>query len=504
MKGKDRDLPDGALNSLVSDDALRRQMAQFFEATSDAVFFLNRDYVFTFLNKRAREILAPSGDALGTQLWQKYPETTRTDLPYWDAYHRSMDEGVSCEFEAYYPEPLNLHMRVRSHPSDEGITIFFRDITGEKRAHEELQRKTEEAERQRAEIEAVYRTAPIGLALFDLDDFHYLRLNDRQAAFFGMKPEEIVGRTLTEMAPIPGLRELFEQVARGEPVTNYPLEGTLINDPEDYRYWTVNYFPVYAADGSVQAITASSLEITQQKKAEQALIETDKLAAVGRLASSIAHEINNPLEAVTNLLYLAKSSPVLDDALGHLEIAERELARVAAITTQTLRFHKQSTSPQAIRAERMIHTVLSIYQGRVVNSGVKVMIRTHDELPVRCFEGEIRQVISNLVGNALDAMSATGGRLMLRSRDGHNWATGKAGAVITVADTGPGMTPEVLRKAFRPFFTTKGMTGTGLGLWISQEIVDRHRGSFRVRTCTAAGRSGTVFTLFLPYDAVVR
>ena len=491
------------LTAVVSEDALRRQTAQFFEATSDAIFFLNRDYVFTFLNKRATEILAPSGNVLGTQLWHSFPEATRRDLPFWDAYHRSMDQGLSSDFEAYYPEPLNIHLRVHSYPSDDGITIFFRDISDEKRAHDELERKTAEAERQRAEIEAVYRTAPIGLALFDLDNFRYLRLNDRQAAFFGLKPEQVVGSTLTDLAPIPGLRELFEQVARGEPVTNYPLEGSLSTDPENHRYWVVNYFPVYAADGSVQAITASSLEITQQKKAEQALIETDKLAAVGRLASSIAHEINNPLEAVTNLLYLAQMSHTIEEARPHLEIAERELARVAAITTQTLRFHKQATSPQAIRAERLIQTVLSIYQGRVLNSGVKVLVRTRDQQPVRCFDGEIRQVISNLVGNALDAMS-TGGRLMLRSRDGHDWATGRAGAVITVADTGAGMTPEVLQKVFRPFFTTKGTTGTGLGLWISQEIVDRHRGSFHVRSCTTEGRSGTVFSLFLPYDAVTR
>jgi PAS domain-containing protein len=259
------------------------------------------------LNKRTAEILAPSGNILGTQLWQSFPEAARTDLPYWNACHRTMDEGVTSEFETYYPQPLNIALRVRSYPSDDGITIFFRDISDEKRAHKELQRKTDEAERQHAAIEAVYRTAPIGLASFDLNDFRYLRLNDRQAAFFGLKPEQVVRRTLMEMAPIPGLRDLFEQVARGEPVTNYPLEGALINDPQDYRYWVVNYFPVYAPDGSVQAITASSLEITQQKKVEQALIETDKLAAVGRLASSIAHEINNPLAAVTTLLYLAKS-----------------------------------------------------------------------------------------------------------------------------------------------------------------------------------------------------
>jgi PAS domain S-box-containing protein len=137
----------------------------------------------------------------------------------------------------------------------------------------------EALERQHSERETIYRTAPIGLALFDLAAYRYLRLNDRQAAFFGLKPEQIVGRRLTDMAPIEGLQELFDKVALGEPVVNFPLEGALVTDPSEYRYWTVSYFPVFAPDGSIQAITAASLEITEQKKAERALIESEKVAA---------------------------------------------------------------------------------------------------------------------------------------------------------------------------------------------------------------------------------
>lgn len=475
-------------------------MAQFFELTSDGIQFLNRDFVITFMNARALAILSPSGEVVGKNIWESFPEATRPDLPYFESYTRTMNERVDTEFEAFYPAPLNIWFHIHAYPSDGGIIVFFRDITEERRKQEEFQRKSEEAERQRAEIEAVYRTAPIGLALFDLDDYHYLRLNDRQAAFFGQKPEQIVGRTLTEMAPIEGLRELFDQVAGGEPVVNFPLEGALISDPSEHRYWTVSYFPVRAADGTITGITAASLEITQQKKAELALIESDKLAAVGRLAASIAHEINNPLESVTNLLYLARTSAVLTEAQDFLDTAERELQRVAAITSQTLRFHKQATSPQAITGEQLIASVLSIYQGRIVNSGVQISQRHRDRRPVRCFEGEVRQVINNLVGNALDAM-ATGGTLLLRSREGIHWATGELGAVVTVADTGSGMSPQVLEKVFRPFYTTKGITGTGLGLWISKEIIDRHRGTLKVRSQQG---SGTVFSIFLPYDAVTR
>ncbi|MFN2974584.1 ATP-binding protein [Terriglobus aquaticus] len=477
-------------------EKIRRQMAQFFEATSDAVAFLDHDYNFTYVNRRAREVLAASGNILGRCIWEVYPDAAAPDTPFWINYHRTMDEAVATHFEAFYPEPLNKLFDVHAFPSDDGIILFFRDITDERRDKEELIRRREEMERQFAEIEAVYRTAPIGLALFDLDDYHYLRLNDRQAAFFGLKPEEIVGRTLIEMAPIPGLRELFDQVASGgPPVVNYPLEGTLVTDPDDeYRYWTVSYFPVTGADGTIQGITAASLEVTQQKKAELALIESEKLAAVGRLASSIAHEINNPLEAVMNLLYLACSTETLEASREYLRSADHELRRVAAIASQTLRFHKQSSSPQQFTAEVLINNVLSVYQGRIVNAGANIHTRYRAAAPVRCFEGEIRQVIANLLGNALDAIPRDGS-IFLRAREARNQATGERGVIITVADNGQGMSRETLAKIFRPFYTTKGILGTGLGLWISKEIIDRHQGNLRVRSTPG---KGTVFQLFLP------
>ena len=486
----------------AEDEGFRWQMSQFFDATTDAIFFLDREYRFTFLNRQAQKDLAPAGDMMGQVIFDKFPGTR--EEPYFSNYTAAMERGEARSFEAYYPEPMNFWVKVQAYPFEDGIVVYFRDITQDKALREFLERKTAEAERQHAEIESVYRTAPIGLALFDLDDYHYVRLNDRQASFFGMKPEEIVGKTLIEMAPIEGLRELFDGVAAGVPVVAYPLEGSLVTDPGTHRYWTVSYFPVYGADGTIQGITAASLEVTQQKKAELALVQSEKLAAVGRLASSIAHEINNPLEAVTNLLYLAMHSDDLQDIRTQLGLAEMELRRVSAITAQTLKFHKQASNPQAVTAEELLESVLSIYQGRITNSRVKVDERYRALKPVRCFEGEIRQVLSNLVSNALDAMNSHEGKLCLRTRLATNWATGEAGVSITVADTGSGMSAVTLRKLFDPFFTTKGMTGTGLGLWVSKEIVDRHRGRLQVKSSQAMGHKGTVFSLFLPFAAVAR
>jgi PAS domain S-box-containing protein len=478
-------------------------MEQFFEATTDAICFFDRNYCFTFLNRRAQEIISMGLDLTGKNLFDVFPSIVYENSPYVESYRRSMEERLPAEFEAFYPDPLNIWLSVQSYPTDDGMIIFFRDFTSEKADRDALQRKTLEAERQHSEIEAIYRTAPIGLALFDVEDYRYLRLNDRQAAFFGLKPEQIVGRTLTEMAPIPGLKELFDQVRNGNPVINYPLEGTLATDPGEVRYWTVNYLPVYAPDGSVQAISAASLEITQQRKAELALIESEKLAVVGRLASSIAHEINNPLESVTNLIYLAQVSDTLEQSRAYLTTAEIELRRAAAITSQTLRFHRQATSPQLMNAQDLTETVLSIYQGRINNSHARIERRSRTRRKVHCFDGEIRQVLSNLIGNTLDVLPR-GGRLLIREREATNWRTGEPGVLITVADDASGMSPAVQSRIFNPFFTTKGVTGTGLGLWISKEIVQRHRGVLNVRSSQSPSHHGTVFTLFLPFDAVTR
>jgi PAS domain S-box-containing protein len=509
---------DGALNGIVlvfrdveerraaelERERIGERLNQVLEVTTDAIVAVDRNWVMTYLNPRAARLYASDQQVLGRAVWDAFPDAAYEGSPYVEHFYRAMNDGIPGEFDAHYPDPLNRWLHVEVYPTRDGIVTFSRDITAEVNAREALREKSEQAERQRIEIESLYRSAPIGLALFDIKDFRYLRLNNRQAEFFGLEPEEIVGRTLTEMAPIEGLRELFEQVAAGMPVINYPLEGELVTRPGEHRYWTVSYFPVFAADGTVQAITAASLEITQQKKTEIALIQSEKLAVMGRLAASIAHEINNPLESLTNLLYLAGHSTDPDKIQDYIRVAERELRRVSAISNQTLRFHKQASSPRAITCKELFDSVLSLYQGRIVNSAIRIEDRSRSSEPVRCFDGEIRQVLSNLVSNAIDAMQPAGGRLLLRSREGTNWKTGQRGVALTVADTGSGISPTVLQRIFEPFFTTKDIAGTGLGLWVSSEIINRHNGSLRVRSTQKPGRSGTVFTIFLPFDAVTR
>ena len=236
-------------------------------------------------------------------------------------------------------------------------------------------------------------------------------------------------------------------------------------------------------------------------RAEQALIESERLAAVGRLAASISHEINGPLEAITNLLYLIEQDAHLSTESGvYVRLASRELDRVSAIAGQTLRFHRQAPHPRRIHADELLEPVLALHKAHLRHANIDVGIETGPHARIFCFEGDIRQVLNNLVSNAVEAMPA-GGRLRIRAQQCMDWRTGEHGARIAVADTGHGMSAEVVERIFSAFYTTKGINGSGLGLWISQGLVQKHGGCIRVRS-RMRHPSGTVFSFFLPEGRV--
>lgn len=241
-------------------------------------------------------------------------------------------------------------------------------------------------------------------------------------------------------------------------------------------------------------------DITEQRRTHEALLRSEKLAAVGRLAASIAHEINNPLEAVTNLLYLIETNVEREDIRTFATLAGEQLRRVSHIATQTLRFHRQSTSATPASIPDILETVLSVYQGRCANSGVVIVRRFRGNAPVFCYDGEVRQVFSNIICNSIDAMP-NGGRLILRTRPSIRRSDGIPGMLVTIADNGFGIPESARRKLFEAFFTTKGITGTGLGLWISSDIVHKHHGDIRWRSSQDKRRHGTVFQVFFPLSA---
>ena len=279
----------------------------------------------------------------------------------------------------------------------------------------------------------------------------------------------------------------------------FDLEHRVLRGDGSIGWTHSRAIPILNGSGHVRKWFGAAGDISDRKKMEVALRQKEKLAAVGQIASTIAHEINNPLESVTNLLYLAKGSPTEPhQIIEYLDMAEIELRRVAAITSRTLDFHKQVSRPTNVAPADLFAATLTTYQGRIQNSELQVQVRTRAVGTFSCVEGEIQQVLNNLIGNAIDAMRQHGGKLILRSTEIFDWKTRRSFIRLTIADTGSGIPHAIIGEVFNPFFTTKGIGGTGLGLWISRDIIDAHKGRLKVRSSTRTGRTGTVFTLLLP------
>jgi signal transduction histidine kinase len=238
-------------------------------------------------------------------------------------------------------------------------------------------------------------------------------------------------------------------------------------------------------------------QIQQYALAQEALLRSEKLAITGRLAASIAHEINNPLEAITNLLYLMRGDLPREQSKGLLAEAEQELARVTEITKQTLRFYREPSRPIPTEVASVLDSVLKLFASRIVGAGVAVSreVRSPSSI-VLSTPGEFRQVLANLIGNAIDAMRG-GGRLRVRVSDHKVLGDGQY-VRVTIADTGSGIPASVLPTIFEPFVTTKGETGTGLGLWVTSEIIKKNSWSIRVRTSRCCHGHGTAFSIVIP------
>jgi PAS domain S-box-containing protein len=354
-------------------------------------------------------------------------------------------------------------------------------------------------------LDSMLANAPIGLAFFDRR-CRFVRVNQVFAGMTGVPLSRHLGRTLPELMaqPMAGVLEntVLRVFAEEEPVRNLELSG---HEGKPNRSWTwlASVYPVRPTPRQIRWVGVIVLDASERKRGEEALRRTEKLAATGRLAASIAHEINNPLEAITNLLFLLGNYCQLEEpARDYVAQAEHEARRIAEITQQTLRFYRQSTLPARARMGELLDSVLSLYQGRLNSLDIRVVRDYDPDMDLFCFAGEVRQVIANLVGNALDA-SSEGGRLVVRARRSRSWKDdGKRGVRFTVADNGTGIDPAVRERIFEPFFSTKDATGTGLGLWVSQEIIVKHHGLVNVRSIPAHNgkASGTVFEVFLPDD----
>lgn len=254
------------------------------------------------------------------------------------------------------------------------------------------------------------------------------------------------------------------------------------------------------SEGKVIRVVGVLADITPRRHAEEAMLRAEKLAVAGRLAASVAHEINNPLEAVSNLLFLITLTDTTEQAKQHAQTALDQLMRVSMITQQTLKFHRQSGNPSTTKLSEVVDTVRALFHARLVANDVTVEIQVKDEQEVNCMPSEAQQIFANLLANAIEA-TPMGGRVTVRLRPSHDWRSRAIrGMRVTFADSGTGIDRETIRRMFEPFFTTKAETGTGLGLWVVAQLIERHNGQVCVYSRQRGGPSGTVFSVFLPLN----
>ena len=313
---------------------------------------------------------------------------------------------------------------------------------------------------------------------------------------------------------LPGLdaREVIERARSTQPPIPVILAGGRVAEGEAIRILREGATEVIRA-GEMERLPstiARALKVRQSAVLQdQAQLELDrvavmlrenqKLITIGRLAASIAHEINNPLESVTNLLYLLGAEQGLSPTVkNYLSLAQRELERVAQISRQTLNFSRETSGPIRAHVDALLEEVLSLYSRRIMEKNLRIERQYDCPVEAVVYPGEMRQVLSNLVTNAVEA-SLPNGRLRVRVRCTRNWSDpGVRGIRISIGDTGSGIPTEVQRRLGEPFFTTKGQRGTGLGLWVTRSIVQRYGGEIQLRSSVASERHGTVFSIFLP------
>ncbi len=322
--------------------------------------------------------------------------------------------------------------------------------------------------------------------------------NPAAEKLFGYSAQEMIGRSITAIIPTELQHDeqtILATIGRGEIIDHF--DTVRLTKSGERIHVSVTISPIRDEAGNVIGAAKIARDITRQKQAEQALRTTERLAAVGRLAATVAHEINNPLAAVTNLVYLSRQQAVGREIREFLTSAEEELQRIAHLTKQTLGFYRESKTPVATTLGSVVESTISVFAPRTRNKGITIRSEIKQDPEIYAGPSELRQLVGNLLGNSIDAVES-GGRIRIRVSAVSKSGLFKKGVRLTIADSGSGIPEELRAQIFAPFFTTKKDVGTGLGLWICKGIVERYSGSIRIWSSTVPGRSGTIISVVFP------
>ena len=471
-----------------------------------------RNYVMALLGWRFEVVLAENGMQALHKLARVRPDLVLTDvmMPEMDglallsslrrnpvtraipvimlsarAGEEARIEGIDAGADDYLSKPFSARELVARVEAQLKLAKLRKDAVEQEAAlNHELNKVKQFAWEALEHIPEVFYT-------FD-EDFRFTYMNAAGAEIEARLGKPILGQVLWDVLPeLKGTA--VETNFRSALNERIPIEFDYYYEPlEDWFQYHVYPLP----DGGISMYARNT---TGARQTEQALRRSEQLAAAGRLAASVAHEINNPLEAVTNVLYLAMMDQIMSQKTRSLlELADKELQRLSHIAARSLKFYRQRTAPAPSSLEELIESVLFFHEREINTRDIHLQRKYRKTPQVLCHPGEIQQVITNLIRNALDAL-APHGRLIVAVRPGND-PSGRAGVAMTVADNAVGMDATILDRLFHPFVTTKGEAGTGLGLWVSKGILDKHHATVAVRSKRGCG---TVFRIFLPLDTTV-
>ena len=440
-----------------------------------------------FIGKTLEESLPEIETAVYRKLLD---DVYRTGNPYigWEMKATLNRQGQSVE--AYFDF---VYQPVRDSTGEvEGVLVHAVDVTDKVLARRTLQTALIASQR----LAAIVESSDDAIVSKDLNGI-VSSWNSCAERTFGYSAKEMVGSSITRIIP-PELQEdeqrILATIARGERIEHF--ETTRMKKSGERIDVSLTISPIKDEQGRVLGAAKIARDITQKKRTARALQMTEKLASVGRLAATVAHELNNPLEAVTNFIFLAQTTDDLPEpAKEYLTLADRELERVTHIAQQTLGFYRDTSALRLVDIRESLDDVLRVFESKLRYKSLKTEIKVAGELKIEALGGEVRQVFSNLISNAIDASPNRGvikvhAKIVLKDGEPH--------AQIAFVDNGCGIPDQLKGSIFNPFFTTKSDVGTGLGLWVSKTLIEKHGGRISFRSTHL---KGTVFIIWLPVRA---
>ena len=476
-----------------SEDNSRYLLAAIINSSDDAIVSKNLDGTITSWNDSAQRVFGYTADEIvGQSILRLVPPELHPE-------EFEILEKLRAGKRIDHYETVRVRKNGEKFPIS--VTISpVRDGTGRVIGASKIARDVSERQRfddSRFRLAAIVDSADDAIISKDLNGI-IQTWNHGACQMFGYTSDEMVGQPMLRLIP----KELFyeeDEILRklraGERIDHY--ETTRVRKNGDPVEVSVTISPIRNTDGLVIGASKVARDISDRKRMEKMLIQSEKLAATGRMAAAIAHEVNNPLESLMNLIYLARQSCTASPkAQSYLLTAEGELERVSHIARQTLGYYRDTGSPSEVYLHTLIENVLTVYQSKLLTSGISVESTFNDLRKICVSHGEMLQIFSNVIANAIDAMKQ-GGKLSISLRK--TTAQDGDGIQTMIRDNGIGVGQENLEKIFEPFFTTKGNLGTGIGLWVTKQLVERRGGQIAITSSTEQGKSGTSVAIYIPF-----